>query len=155
MSLFDLFRAPAPHHEPNLGSLLYSRGKWRGTVELESGHAIPLFLPGTRQAPLSEAVQVARHAGDWWTRARPDVARELFDHYSNGRDAGIPDLPDIPTPNDVWPHVTLSSVEVKPHSSLDEFMVAIRTAWDDEHTLGALVGDGTLLGLNGSIVEPR
>ena len=155
MSLFDRFRAPPPREDPQLGSLLYSGGRWRGTVKMEEGKRTPLFLPGTRTAPAPEALQLAQKTTEWWIRVRPDVERELYEHYSNGRDGGVPDLPDIPRPNDVWSHVTLSSVEIGPHKSLDEFQVAIRTAWDEEHTLGALVRGGALVGLNGSILEPR
>lgn len=85
---------------------------------------------------------------------RTDVERELFEHYSNGRD-GVTDLPDIVTSSEVWSHLTLSSVEIRPYKAIDEFQVAIRTTWDDDHTLGVLVRDGTFIDLNGSILEPR
>ena len=86
---------------------------------------------------------------------RPALEKELFEHYSNGRDGDAVDLPEIATSNDIWTHVTLSSVEIRPYKSVEEFQVAIRTAWDDEHTLGAIGRDATLVGLNGSILEPR
>ena len=155
MSLLDFFRPAPPHEDPQLGSLLYSGGRWRGIIELEEGKRVPLFLPGARSGPVPQALQLAQTAADSWTRVRSDVANELFEHYTNGRDGGVPDLPDIALPSDVWSHVTLSSVEIGPHRSLDEVQVAIRTAWDDEHTLGALMRDGVLVGLNGSILEPR
>ena len=31
----------------------------------------------------------------------------------------------------------------------------MRAAWDEEHTLGALIRQGELVELNGSILEPR
>ena len=155
MGLFDFLRAPDPYHDPMLGALLYSGGRWRGTIELQAGSRAALFLPGSRGGPGSEALDVARHAADWWTRARPDVEKELFEHYSNGRDGGGADLPDIKMPSDVWSHVELVSVEIRPYKSVVEFQVAVRTAWDDEHTLGALVRGGMLTGLNGSILAPR
>ena len=155
MGLFDFLRAPAPRQHPELGSLLYSGGRWRGGIELERGKTVKLFLPGTRGGPIAEAAQLVRQVPDRWKRVRGDVENELFEHYTNGHEGGIPDLPDIATSADVWPHIVLSSVEIKPYQSLDEFQVAIRTAWDDEHTLGAIVRDATLVGLNGSILEPR
>ena len=84
-------------------------------------------------------------------------AAEPYEHptlgtlrYSGGRWRGT-----IGTSGDLWTHVTLSSVEIKPYRSINELQVALRTAWDDEHTLGALVRDAELVELNGSILEPR
>jgi len=133
----------------------YSGGRWRGSIELEPGNPIPLYLPGTWNGPLREAAQLADSAPEWWMRVRPDVEHELFAHYSNGREGGLSDLHDIQGAGEVWTHVTLSSIEIKPHRSLSELQVAIRTTWDEEHTLGALVRDSVLVGLNGSILEPR
>jgi hypothetical protein len=98
---------------------------------------------------------MAERVADWWTRVLSAVESELYAHYNAGRDAGVSDLPDIAKPSDVRAHITLLSVEVRPYRSVEEFQVAIRTEWDDEHTLGALVRDATLVGLNGSILEPR
>ena len=133
----------------------YSGGRWRGSVELEPSKPITLYLPGTWNGPTPEAAQLADSTREWWMRARPDVEKELFQHYSNGREEGLSDLPDIQSSAEVWAHVTLSSVEIKPYRSLSELQIAMRTAWDDEHTLGALVRDAVLVGLNGSILEPR
>jgi hypothetical protein len=155
MGLFDFLRTPERYEHPRLGSLLYSGSRWRGIVELERGQKVTLFVPGARGGPIPEALLLAEHVPESWLRVRADLEKDLFEHYSAGRDGGVPDLPDIANATDVWSHVTLSSVEIRPHRSLDEFQVAMRTAWDDEHTLGALVRDGTLAGLNGSILEPR
>jgi hypothetical protein len=155
MSVFDFLRPSRPQEHPALGLLHYARGRWRGTIELERGERITLFVPGGRGGPLEEGLQLAQRAPERWLRVRPAVEKELYDHYDAGRDAGLSDLPNITTPGEVWAHVTLSSVEIKPFRSLGEFQVALRTAWDDEHTLGALVRDVTLVGVNGSIVDPR
>jgi hypothetical protein len=155
MGIFDFLRAPAPQQHPQLGLLHYSGGRWRGIIELEQGKRVPLFLPGTRSGPLPEGLQLAEGAPDWWTRVRPAVETEIYAHYTVGREAGISDMPELTRASDVWPSVTLSSVEIRPHRSLDELQVAIRVSWDDEHTLGALVRDAALVELNGSILELR
>jgi len=155
MGIFDFFRSPAPYDHPRLGPMRYSGGRWRGNIELEPARPIPLYLPGTWNGPLPEAAQLADSAREWWMRVRPDVEKELFQHYTNGREGGLSDLPDIQSSGEVWTHVTLSSVEIKPYRSVSEFQVALRTAWDDEHTLGALIRDAVLVELNGSILEPR
>ena len=155
MGILDFLRAPPPRQHPQLGSLQYSRGRWRGSIDLLGGARIPVSLPGPRGGPLPEGLRLAERAPDWWARVRPAVEKELYEHYTAGRDGGVADLPDIASSGDVWTHVTLSSVEIQPHRSLDELQVAIRAAWDDEHTLGALVRDASLVELNGSILEPR
>jgi hypothetical protein len=83
------------------------------------------------------------------------VEAELFEHYEAYRDAAVPGVPQLSSPSEVWPHVILSSVQVRPYNAPDELQVALGVAWDDEHTLGALIRDGRLTELNGSILEPR
>ena len=155
MGIFDFLRRPAPQQHPQLGSLEYAGGHWRGSVELERGSRITLFLPGTRDGALPDGVHLAVAAPSSWTRVRPAVEAELYAHYSALDAAEVSGLPELASSTDVWKHVTLSSVQIGPHRRLDEFQVAIRTAWDDEHTLGALVCDSVLAELNGSILEPR
>jgi hypothetical protein len=83
------------------------------------------------------------------------MEKELYEHYRAGSDGGAVNLPHLATATDVWGRVMLSSVEIKPYRSLEEFQVAIRAEWDDEHTLGALIRGETFVELNGSILEPR
>ena len=155
MGIFDFLRRPPPQQHPQLGPLEHAGGRWRGAIELERGARITLFLPGNRGGPLPDALQLAETASSRWTRVRPSVEAELYAHYSAAQDAGVSDLPVIANSGEVWKHVTLLSVQIHPHRRLDELQVAIRTAWDDEHTLGALIRDGALAELNGSILEPR
>jgi hypothetical protein len=152
--LLDFLRPPPrPHAE--LGPLQHKGGRWRGTIALEKGTRIPLFIPGSRAGPDPEGIKVAEQASAWWTQARSDVERELYDHYSAGRDDPTADSLELRDSSDVWTHAVPTSVEVKPFRLLDEIQVAIRVAWDDEHTLGAMIRDARLVGLNGSILEPR
>ena len=155
MGIFDFLRRPAPQHHPQLGLLEYAGGRWRGTIKLEGEAQSVLLLPGTRSGPLSSVLRVAEMAQMWWAGVRLAVEAELYAHYGAARDGDVSDLPELANSSDVWRHVTLSSVEVAPHRRLDELQVAIRTAWDDEHTLGALVRDAAFVELNGSILEPR
>ena len=155
MGLLDFLRTPPPRPHAELGPLQYKGGRWRGAIALEKGARIPLFIPGTRAGPDPEGLKVAELASAWWTQARPDVERELYDHYSAGRDDPTDGMPELRDAGDVWAHSTLTSVEIKPFRSLDEIQVALRVAWDEEHTLGAMIRDARLVGLNGSILEPR
>jgi hypothetical protein len=154
MGLLDFLRPP-PQQHAELGPLQYKGGRWRGTIALEKGQRIPLFIPGSRDGPHPEGLKLAERASVWWTQARPEVERELWDHYSAGREDAPAGTLELRDPGEVWAHVEATSVEIKPFRSLDELQVAIRTAWDEEHTLGALIRHGRLAGLNGSILEPR
>jgi hypothetical protein len=149
------FLRPPPQEHAELGPLQYASGRWRGTVALENGARIPLFIPGSRSGPDPEGLKVAELASAWWTEARPDVERELYDHYSAGRDDPTDGTLELRDSGEVWAHAVPTSVAIKPFRLLDEIQVAIRVAWDEEHTLGAMIRDGRLVGLNGSILEPR
>jgi hypothetical protein len=153
MGIFDSLR-PAAQEHPEFGQLEHRRGHWHGRTTLD-GKSLALHLPGSRSGPDPAGLEVAARAPSWWAAVKDQVARELFEHYDAGREEGPSDLPGVSGPDDVWAHVELSSVQVKPFHSLNEIQVAIRASWDDEHTLGALLRDGGLVELNGSILEPR
>jgi hypothetical protein len=154
VGLFDFLKTPQSRDHPVLGALRHGEGKWRGVIELD-GARIPVFIPGSRSGPDPAALRSAEQSAAWWSQTRPDVARELFEHFDAGREAEIPGLPDIADASGVWAHARLTSVEVGPYGSNEEVRVAIHTAWDDEHTLGALIRNGDFVDLNGSILEPR
>jgi hypothetical protein len=154
MGLFDFLRPP-PQQHAELGPLRYAHGHWRGAIALERGVRVPLFIPGSRGGPASEAVKLAEQALAWWRQSRPEVERALYDHYSAGRDDAPAGTPALRAPEEVWGHAEPTSVQIKPFRSLRELQVAIRATWDEEHTLGALIRDARLVELNGSILEPR
>jgi hypothetical protein len=154
LGLLD-FLNPPPHPHAELGPFQFRGGRWRGTIALENGVRVPLFVPGSRAGPQPEAVEVAEQASSWWTQSRAAIERELFDHYSAGREDAADEMVALHDAGEVWKHVTLASVEIKPHRSLRELQVALSVSWDDEHTLGALIRDAQLVELNGSILAPR
>ena len=154
MGLFDAFKKPAEHEHPFFGRLQHVRGRWRGGIELQPGARVVLFLPGPRGGPDAGALRIAERAAESWAAVRPEVEAELFAHYEAGREAAIEGIPVLSRPDEVWPHVTLSSVEIQPFRGIDT-QVAMQVVWDEEHTLGAMIRDGRLDGLNGSILEPR
>jgi len=154
MGLFDFLRPP-PRQHAELGPLQYAGGRWRGDIALENGVRVPLFIPGSRAGPHPDGLRLAEQASAWWAQARSDVERELYDHYSAGRDDAPAGTPMLHAPADVWAHAAPTSVEISPYRSLDELQVAMRVTWDEEHTLGALIRDARLVELNGSILERR
>lgn len=114
MGLFDAFKNRSRYTHPLFGELQGVRGRWRGLIELEPGRPIVLFLPGPRSGPDADALRLAERSPAWWTAARPQIAAELFEHYEAGREAGFKLIPALSRASDVWPHVTLSSVEITP-----------------------------------------
>jgi hypothetical protein len=63
-------------------------------------------------------------------------------------------LPAIAGPGDVWTHASVEFVHVHPLERRLTVEIGYRVAWDEEHTLGALVRDGQVIGLNGSVLAP-
>ena len=63
-------------------------------------------------------------------------------------------LPAISGTDDVWPHATAEFVQVARLDRRLTIEIGYRVAWDEEHTLGAQIRDGELVGLNGSVLAP-
>ena len=155
MGVLDFLKAPEPLVHPRLGTLRYRSGQWRGTIALEESKDVALRIPGGRDGPDAGALESAERVAGWWSAARASVAKELFEHHANGKDAGLPAIEGLAAPDAVWRHVRISSVQVRPFRAANEILVALHTAWDEEHTLGAHLREGTLVELNGSILEGR
>ena len=156
MGLLDFLKPVEPRQHPRLGALRYGSGRWRGALALqESKEEVALLIPGGRGGPDPGALGVAERVAEWWGRAKTAVAQELFEHYSNGKEAGLPEIAGLAGPADVWRHVRLSSVQIAPFKAVNEALVALHTEWDEEHTLGAHLREGSLVELNGSILEAR
>ena len=155
MGLLDFLKPVEPRSHPLFGALRYKSGRWRGVLALPESKTILLLVPGGRGGPDAQSLSAAERLADWWNRAKAAVAKELFEHYSNGKDAGVPAIAGLAAPEDVWRHVRISSVQMAPFKAANEALVALHTDWDEEHTLGAHLRDGTLVELNGSILEAR
>jgi len=155
MGVLDFLKPVEPLAHPRLGTLRYGSGHWRGTMALPESSDIVLLLPGGRGGPDPDVLISAERVPEWWARAKANVAKELFEHYSNGKDAGLPAIEGLTSPEAVWRHVRLTSVQVAPFKARNEALVALHTAWDEEHTLGAHLREGSLVELNGSILEAR
>ncbi len=137
-------RTAQEYTDPTLGQLAHRRGAWHGQVQLDAFGSIPLAVPGSRSAPDTEALDLARSAAREFASCRPMIERELADHrlaYEDGVE--ISDGPFAPC---------FVAVVVLERRLVLEF--GYRVPWDEEHTLGARVLGGELIELNGSVVEP-
>jgi hypothetical protein len=151
-----------PVVDPVLGAFHRSGGAWRGIITLPPASSVPLILTGSRSTPDAEALRLARTIVDGFPRWRPEIERALLDHlapYADSVAAGELDPPSagwpaVTDPSEVWDHVTTLFVHVAPLGGVLTVEIGYAVAWDEEHTLGARVQNGTLLELCGSILSP-
>ena len=116
-----------------------------------------MLLPRPDAEALNAARTMRQDFPDW----RPAIAQALFEHYQPYGEAiaageeAAPDPPlDLQGPSDVWAHTTIDYIQVAPLEGLLTVEFGLRVAWDEEHTLGACLRGGTLVGLNGSVLAP-
>jgi hypothetical protein len=159
--VFGLFKS-SPFSHAVLGEFQRKNGIWRGTIALGDAKA-PLALPGSRIAPDTNALVVARAIPSAYPQWREPIAAAMFEHYGPYAEAVAagelepPEngLPRIRQPQEVWPHTSVEFVAV---ITLDRspgcVEIGYRVAWDEEHTLGARFRDGKLVELNGSVLSP-
>ena len=158
--MFDLFKS-GPFTDPELGELRRSRGAWRGTIVLD-GRLVPLVIAGPRKAPDPDALALARSVAGAYPGWKPAIADAMLEHYTpyaeavaeGEEEAPGGGLPAIAGPDGVWPHASAQFVHVHPLDGRLGVEIGYQVAWDEEHTLGALVRDGQVIGLNGSVLAP-
>lgn len=158
--MFEMFKSPT-FADALLGELRRTRGMWRGHMHFGDVRA-PLALPGSRTAPDAAAVEVARAVPTSYPEWRGPISTALFEHYSpyaeaiaaGELDPPAEGLPRITRPEDVWPHTSVEFVALVTLNGELCVEVGYRVAWDEEHTLGALLRNGKLIGLNGSVLPP-
>jgi hypothetical protein len=149
--MFGLFRSE-PFDDPVLGRLERSRGYWRGRVALPTVGDTALAIEGGRSGPSEEHLAAVRGLGPVYERLRQSIASALAEHRANDETQSPHD------PAQIWEHVTTLGVAVERWSGLSTTAPAVvvnyRTDWDEEHTLGAVIHDGALVELNGSVLSP-
>ncbi len=156
MGLFDILKSE-PYQDPVLGALKRKRGRWHGTLILPGNGAVPLLLSGGKSTPDETSLLLARGLPDKYAGLRDEIQRHLFEHYEPYRDSvasGELDAPSFPTikePTDVWTHTKVDRVLIEPVEGVPTVEVAYRVAWDEEHTLGALIRNGGVFGFSGSV----
>jgi hypothetical protein len=138
-----MFRRAEPQVDPVLGALEHRRGHWRGAIVLGPFDAVAVAVPGSKKMPDEAALALARTAPDEYQRTRAGTVAELVDH---GRTLDA----DVGHAGDIAP-AYVAVVELDRRLVL-EFGYVV--PWDDDHTLGARVSDGTLIELNGSVIAP-
>jgi hypothetical protein len=150
MGIFDFFK-PRQHADTTLGELVHRGGYWRGQISLGSDGPVPLLLAGGGAAPGESRLALARELLSRYPGLRSAIAGALFQHYEPYSDEAE-DVPKLTGPDQVWQHVTPVHVRIEPLNRVESVEIAYRTAWDEEHTLGARFQNWALVELNGSVI---
>ena len=158
--MFGLFSSPSIL-DNDFGELKRSRGMWRGHIS-SLGDAVPLIIDGPNSGPDPDTMKLAKSIAGQYPCWRTAIEKKLAQHlgpYAEAVASGelpAPEepLPEVSSPCDVWPHVTLEFVAVTPLNGKPTIEFGYRVMWDEEHTLGARFQDGRLLELCGSVLCP-
>jgi hypothetical protein len=159
--MFGLFKT-SPFRDAVLGEFNRSRGHWRGAIALEGAAAVPLVLSGGRTEPDTQAIAIARTLASTFIPWRSSIELALFEHYGPYAETLVAgehpptseSFPNITTPSQVWPYVSLVYVSVTPLGGRLATEFGYTTAWDEEHTLGARFQAGEFVELCGSVLSP-
>ena len=147
-----------PFRDEQLGTLERRHRKWIGSTTLPPHGQVELRIAGDRAAPDAASLRLAADAPAQFAAVRAELAGQLFEHYLPYRDAWQGDDlesrgVELSVPEDVWAHVLVASIDVDSMRVESPIEFRLDVAWDQEHTLGALVRDGTLVELNGSVTQ--
>ena len=147
-----------PFRDQQLGTLERRHGKWVGMVTLPPHGQVELRVAGDRAAPDAASLRLAADASAQFSAVHGELASQLLEHYLPYQDAWqCNDLEnrgvELSVPEDVWAHVLVPSIEVDARRVESPIEFRLEVGWDQEHTLGALVRDGTLVELNGSVIR--
>lgn len=142
-----------------LGRIERTRGLWRCSLSLSGLKAVPLGMTGSNREPDAAALQEARGIAPLFAGLKPDIQRALFEHYEPYADAASDEdsvgdtmaIPSISTPEQVWAHVSLQSVEIIKLSGVITTEFVYSAAWDEDHMLGARFQGGRFVELCGSV----
>lgn len=156
--MFGLFSS-ASISDPVLGELKYTKGRWRGMVQL-AGASIPLAISGSRKMPDASAIEAARELPGRFAAFRREIEAALFEHYTPYAEAmASGDLPpsvegrvEVSAPSNVWPHVVTRFVSIEPMAGPLVTELGMAVAWDEEHILGARFDDKSFIELCGSTI---
>jgi hypothetical protein len=154
--MLGLFKSK-PFRDEQLGEFRRSGGYWKGSLPVAPCGTFRLALVGSREAPDSIALALAKELPDRFKSLIPKIQVGLFEHYAPykeavdaGEETGSP-CPSVASPEAVWPHVIPAHVLVEPLEGVPTVELGFRASWDIEHTLGARFQGWQLIELNGSV----
>jgi len=159
--MFKLFNTPDFDH-PTLGVLRWSRGCWRGQINLLGHDQLPLVLGGTRREPDVEALSQATGVPAALARVRANLASALFEHYEPYAEAAREGH--LKPENGRFPVVRSAEEALQAAKPIAVLIVSLdgetatelcyEVPWDEEHILGARFRGDTWIELCGSTLIP-
>lgn len=144
-------------HDPELGELRRSWGRWIAALVLDRHGPVRVRVRGTRSAPDEAALALARQLPGRYEGLVPELQELLHQHFGGYPEPGEPGGPDeafrppITGAGDVWPHVEIEEVLIEPIGGELTVEIAYRSAWDQEHALGARIRGWRCVELCGSV----
>jgi len=154
--MFGLFKSE-PYRDAQLGELCRSGRHWKGSLALAPCGTFRLSLAGSRAAPDSLALKLAKELPSRIQTLMPTIQSGLFEHYAPykeaveaGEQTGSP-YTQIASAEAVWLHVKPAHVLIEPLRDVWRVEIAFKTDWDIEHTVAAIFRDWQFIELNGSV----
>lgn len=145
--------------DARLGTFERKGGAWRTSAVLGTLGRVELRLAGDRKAPTPANLAHAQEVPVQFSVCRDEIGRALYEHFEPYAEAiragGLAvdsfDPESVRSPEDVWAHVKLTVVDVDVVRAEFPIEVQLRAAWDEEHTLGVRIRNGSLIELCGSV----
>jgi hypothetical protein len=159
--MFGFLKTPDLQH-PQLGTLRWSRGCWRGEVALPGHPHVPLVLFGSRKGPSTEALSHASALLDNLAAVKKQLQHALFEHYEpyaeavrEGQMEPMEDeFPVISSPEHALEQAEPEAVLIIDLDGQLATELCYRVPWDEEHTLGARFRGERWVELCGSTLVP-
>jgi len=136
--MFGLFKSES-YRDAQLGELGRSGSHWKGSIALAPCGTFRLSLAGSREAPDSLALRLAKELPRRIQTLMPKIQSGLFEHYAPykeaveaGEQTGSP-CPQIASAEAVWLHVRPAHVLIESLKDVWRVEIAFRTEWDIEH----------------------
>jgi hypothetical protein len=150
------FLKVADVQHPQLGTLKWKSGLWRGVIDFGGRVRVPLTLVGTRRGPDDAALSMATSAEDAFAEMRGDLASALLEHAivmaESDPEAVKSAAEAFPeTPEQALQQAEFEAINVVPLDGLLTFELCCRVPWDDEHLLGGRFRRGEWVELSGSV----
>ena len=143
------FLSLAPQQHPTLGTLVWSKGYWRGSIALGASGPVPLVLAGNKSGPHAAAIAEGLRLRDVLALRGDTIGLELQAH------AEVYEADPCPaSPAEALVAARLVAVVIAPVDGAIATEFCLTVPWDVEHTLGARLRDGEWLELNGSTLVP-
>lgn len=147
---------------PDLGTLKWQRGCWRGELALHDGVRVPLILGGSRKAPDEGAIAHAVGVPRALDEIRPQLERALFEHYEPYAEAVSEGhltpksgrFAEIASPAQAFAQAQPEAVAIVLLDGEIAAEVCYNVPWDEEHIVGARFRGSQWIELCGSTLIP-